>query len=89
MAQNDSHPADDLIDAIRNVWNGSAFTQGIRDAWDKTFSGNQPSSVPNDTVKQLNQQAADKHADEVRQSFMNAQKAETIRNKAKGPIAGK
>jgi hypothetical protein len=39
VANNDSHPADDLAKAFQGLFNGDNVKQALRDAWDRVKGG--------------------------------------------------
>jgi hypothetical protein len=85
----ESHPADEMIEHLKNAFDGTDFKQTIRDAWDR-MTGSSPSAPApeSDAVQQMNKQANDQRVADANKSFVTADAAAKIRAKV-GKMGGK
>jgi hypothetical protein len=87
----DTHPADDLIEAVRGIWNGDNIKQAMRDAWDRIVSKTTPSestdtSFHDEMLRNANKSFADQDAAD--KAKLTPKSAAAIRSKA-GKTIGK
>jgi len=80
----DQHPADGLLETIRDTFNGTGFKQTLRDAWDRLHGAVSPSpqSDHDAAVQQMNNQAQADRVASANKSHLDATQAAAIRARA-------
>jgi hypothetical protein len=79
----DQHPADGLLETIRDTFNGTGFKQTLRDAWDRLHGASQPAQTDHDkAIQQMNDQANAQRTADATKSFIKPDVAADIRKKA-------
>lgn len=79
----EDHPADGLLETLKNTFNGEGFKQTLRDAWDRLHGDSQPAAGSHDAmVKQMNDQANAQSVQNATKTFIKPDVAAKIRKQA-------
>lgn len=83
------HPADEIHREVIGIFNGDNMKQALREAWDRMTNRLPSMSAHDRFVQQLHQQSNDQRVQDANKSFLDADKAAQIRQKAMQSAGGK
>jgi hypothetical protein len=76
----DTHPADEFVQQLKDLFDGDALKQSIRNAWDRaTGQKPKPASTDNPVADAQTKAADDKAVADATKSFVTADAARRIR----------